>query len=195
MVPQSLSTKKGWIVMSSQESYALCALAQMGQLSVGELSRYLFETGLVAETDLKLPLTSLKEQGLVCQAVNLRGIVYEITEAGRTLVNGDAALVRIKADVEAKSAEYKRIFEQEKDYIAQYTESSTGVVPVFLSIRDGSRIILKINIIVRDIDTAKKICSGWMSNSGRAFDAVWQAIAGDEPDPGFWTSRPEEGKA
>ncbi|MBB3129141.1 hypothetical protein FHS19_003816 [Paenibacillus rhizosphaerae] len=181
--------------MSSQESYALCALAQMGQLSVGELSRFLFETGLVAETDLKLPLTSLKEQGLVYQTVNLRGIVYEITDAGRTLVNGDATLARINVDVAAKSAEYKRVFEQEKDYIAQYTESSTGVVPVFLSIRDGSRIILKINIIVRDIDTAKKICSGWMGNSARAFDAVWQAIAGDAPDPGFWTSRPEEGKA
>ncbi|WP_090645328.1 DUF4364 family protein [Paenibacillus sp. UNC496MF] len=181
--------------MLSQESYALCALAQMDQLSVGELSRFLFETGLVAESDLKLPLTSLKEQGLVCQAINLRGIVYQITEAGRTLVNGDAALEPITADVAAKSAEYKRVFEQEKDYIAQYTESSTGVVPVFLSIREGARIVLKINIIVRDIDTAKKICSGWMSNSGRAFDAVWQAIAEGEPDPGFWTNRPEEGKA
>ena len=178
-----------------QEKYVLCALAQMEQLSVDELSRFLFETGLVARTDLKLPLTSLKEQGLVAQAVTLRGVVYEITDAGRTLASSDAELARIKADVAAQSTEYQRIFEQEKDYIAQYTESSTGVVPVYLSIRDGARIVLKINVIVRDIDTAKKICSGWMSNSGRAFDAVWQAIAENEPDPGFWTSRPEEGKA
>ncbi|WP_274651256.1 DUF4364 family protein [Paenibacillus humicola] len=181
--------------MTSQESYVLCALAQMDQLSVEELSRFLFETGLVAETDLRLPLTSLKEQGLVCQAVNLRGLVYEITNDGRSLASGDAELAGIKTDVAAKSAVYRRVFEQEKDYIAQYTESSTGVVPVFLSIRDGSRIVLKINIIIRDIGTAKKICSGWMSSSGRAFDAVWQAIAGDEPDPGFWTSRPKEEKA
>jgi len=101
--------------MSDQQSYVLCALAQIDQLSVGELSRFLFETGLVEETDLKLPLTSLKERGLVCQAVNLRGLVYEITDAGRALADGDAALAGIKANVAAKSAEYQRVFEQEKD--------------------------------------------------------------------------------
>jgi len=181
--------------MSNQELYVLCALAQIDQLSVGELSRFLFETKLVAETDLKLPLTALKERGLVSQAVNLRGLVYEITDAGRSLVSSEGEIAGIKEEVATKSVEYKRVFEQEKDYIAQYTESSTGVVPVYLSIRDGSRIIMKINIIVRDIDTAKNICSNWMSNSGRAFDAVWQAIAGDAPEPGFWSNRPEEGKA
>lgn len=174
-----------------QEPYILSTLAQIGQLSVGQLSRFLFESGFLAEIDLKQPLASLKERGFVRQAVNLRGVVYEITEAGEARIRGDRSLTGIEAEVAAKGEEYRRIFQQEKNYLAQYTEQSSGTVPVFLSIRDEERIVLKISIIVRDVDTAKKICSQWMQNSGPTYDAVWRSIAGGEPDQNLWTGRPK----
>ena len=178
--------------MSDLNVYILCALAQFTQLSIGQLSHFLFDTGLIIETDLKPPLALLKDKEMVCQVVNLQGIVYEITDAGRTYINNNTALTHIKTDIEAKSVEFQRIFEREKNYLAQYTEQSSGIVPVFLSIRDGNKIVLKISIIVNDVDTAKKICSGWIKNSGQTYDVIWQAIAGGEPDPGLWTGRQEE---
>ena len=158
--------------MVEKELYILCALEQMDQLSIGQLSRFLSESNLVMETDLKQPLAHLKDKGFVCQAVNLQGIVYEITDAGRVYLSNDTASEQAKAIIETKSAEFLRIFEREKNYLAQYTEQSSGIVPVFLSIRDEHKIVLKISIIVNSVSVAKKICAGWMNNSGRTYDAI-----------------------
>ena len=72
-----------------------------------------------------------------------------------------------------------------KDFIAQYTEQATGVVPVFLSIRKNDKILFKIHVIVPDVETADKIQRHWTENAQAAYESTWKSIAGDLPMPVF----------
>jgi hypothetical protein len=176
------------------ELYMLEAVSRLGALTYGQITRFLFEGGIVPECDLLPCLAALKERGLVNQVLSPAGIVLEITEAGREWLSANEAAIpeRARSLIAQKSGEYARVFELEQNYLAQYSEQSSGVVPVTLSVRENGKIVLRVNVIVNRIETAKKICAGWMKNSPRAYGAFWAAVAEGEPEPGFWRNRPGE---
>ncbi len=177
-----------------QELVILKAVQQLGALTHGQISRFLFEGGIVPEYDLLPALAALKEKGQVNQVLSPLGIVLEITQEGRSFLDANAKAIpeSVNALITQKATEYERIFMLEQNYLAQYSEQSSGVVPVTLSIREADKIVLRVNLIVNTIEAAKKICADWMKNSPKAYRAFWAAIAGGMPEPDFWRDRPEE---
>jgi hypothetical protein len=173
--------------MDKQELVILLALERMGGLTPVQLARFLFDPGTIEQFDLIGTLTGLKDAGLLEQQVTQSGIAYSLTnKGGRTLAPHTAALPAAELrELQRRSAEYSRMFEREKDYIAQYTEQANAIVPIFLSIRDGGKILLKVSVIVNDIDTAKRITGNWMRNAHKTYDAVWESIAEGLPRPEF----------
>jgi hypothetical protein len=182
----------------------LNAFRLMGPMTASQLSRFM--TGIGFEpSDMGILLAELVEEKQLKQSVSLQGIVYSLTEKdiGKPQsvdLSGNSAgtSARIPLPEEAmmaeKAGEFRTLFAREKDYLAQYTEQANAVVPVFLSIRDGDKILLKISIIVETTEEAKKICAGWMLNSHKTYEAVWDSIAGEMPVPAFYTKLLEKTK-
>lgn len=161
-------------------------VARIGAPSPVQISRSLFESGLLAPFALNDTLAALVEKGLLRQTITADGLVYKTTDTSAAALRDrdgiDAAfLANLDRCMEALAAQ----FDAEKDYIAQYTESSTGVVPVFLSIRKSSRILLKVNLIVPDAETARTVTRNWMKNAHRTHEAVWESIGEGLPFPAF----------
>ncbi len=173
--------------LDTQELYTLEALDKMGALTVSQLFRFLFDTNIAEQFDLKPVLANLTEEGMLKQSVTLNGIVYNLTGDAREMLSQCAS--QIPADrrslIAEKSEEYKALFLLEKDYLAQYTEQSNAIVPVFLSLRKGDRILMKVSVIVKDVPTAKKITKNWMKNAHTTYKAVWESISDGEPMPDF----------
>lgn len=174
-------------LLEQKKLYVLYALSKMGSLTPLQLSRFLFDTDIVEQFDLQLSLTELKEAGLLKQAVSLGGIVYGLTEDGEKVLNSNAAQIPAdkKNKIEEESTKYRKLFLQEKDYLAQYTEQANAIVPVFLSLRDGDRILMKVSVIVPDIPTAKRFTKNWMKNAHKTYEAVWESISDGEHMPNF----------
>lgn len=174
-----------------QELYLLGALDKLDALGVEHLRRFLFDTGLTPAFELLAPLLSLEERGLVALGLREQGVVYEITEAGRDAYAREAeAAPEADARIAAMAAEYSGAMQMEKQFLAQYSEQSSGIVPVFLSIREGSKIVMKVSVIVHDVGTAKKIADLWAKSAPGTYQAVWEQIAPGEPMPAYWSQRP-----
>ena len=170
-----------------QELYILYAVQKLGDLTPAQMMRYLFETGISEKFDLKVRLAALKEEGCLRQSVTTAGIVYQITQQGEEALNaGKQGFSPDKLQqLEEKGKELGELFAIEKDYIAQYTEQANAIVPVFLSIREGQKILLKVSVIVPDVETAKAISSGWAKNAQKTYRAVWDCIGEGLPFPEF----------
>jgi hypothetical protein len=173
--------------MNERQLSILIALKEMGALTPARLARFLFDPGMIEEFDLIAALSQLKDDGLLEQHVSRDGIVYGLTGQGDQELAPRLSAIPVEQlrKIEERSAEYSRVFKKEENYLAQYTEQANAIVPVFLSIRDGGKILLKVSIIVNDIDTAKHITRNWMQNAHKAYDAVWESIADGMPQPVF----------
>lgn len=171
--------------MNDLEKIILQAVQAMGKLNSGQLRRFLFEGDLWAECDLAWPLAQLRQDGLLEQTLGATGIHYGLTDKGTSALEADPLPPEKKTEVLAKAEEYRALFQQEQDYLAEYSEQATGIVPVFLSIRQKEKILFKVSIIVPDVQTAERIKHGWMSNAQTAYEQVWQCIAPGEPIPHF----------
>ena len=176
------------------ELYILKTIQKLGPLTFGQITRFLFQGGIIAEYDLLPSLAILKENSYVNQVLSPLGIIIDITADGGAFLSANETAIseQIRSLIDQKSKDFMRTFQLEQNYLAQYSENSSGVVPVTLSIREKDKIIMRVNIIVNRIETAKKICSSWMGNSNRAYGAFWEAIAEGEPEPDFWKDRPGE---
>jgi hypothetical protein len=174
--------------MNEQQLSILLALHKMGPLTPGQLSRFLLDPGLaIGGFDPIVVLSQLKDDGLLEQHVSRDGIVYGLTSQGaQSLAPHLSAMPADQVQrMDKTSAEYSEVFAKEQDYIAQYTEQANAIVPIFLSIRQGGKILLKVSIIVNDVDTAKRITANWMGNAHKAYEAVWESIADGMPRPEF----------
>jgi hypothetical protein len=187
-----------------KKQFYLKSFSLMGPMTAAQLSRFM--TGLhVDSSDKAVLLADLVEEKKLKQSVSLQGIVYSLTEKGLMTLQdakppeysdgssaGDSfpgeAILKKTAD------EFRSLFAREKDYLAHYTEQANAVVPVFLSIRDGDKILMSISIIVETTEEAKKICAGWMSNSHKTYESLWNSIAGNAPVPAFYTKLLEKRK-
>lgn len=171
--------------MTELEQLLLHAVQEMEKMNAGQIRRFLFEADLWPECDLAWPLANLRQEGLLEQALSATGIQYMVTPRGRQALL-DSPLDALKqADLKAKAEEYRELFGLEQDYLAQYSEQATGVVPVFLSIRQKEKILFKVNVIVHDVQTAEIIKRNWMKNAQKAYEAVWECIGEGEPFPTF----------
>ncbi len=172
---------------ADQKRFAIVYMvSKIGAPTPAQMNRCLFESGLFEPFDLGTELAALVEEGLLKQTVSANGLVYKLSGASDTVFAGGGGpgaerLTEIDRCLDGLKAQ----FEAEKDYIAQYTESSTGVVPVFLSIRQGARILLKINLIVPDVETARVVTRNWMKNAHGAHESVWESIGEGLPFPAF----------
>ena len=160
------------------------AVSRIDAMTPLQLERCLFETGISEPFNLNAGLAGLVEQGLLTQSVSANGLVYKLSDTSDTILNSDSRPgAGCLAEIDALLDSLKAQFEAEKDYIAQYTESSTGVVPVFLSIRDGARILLNVNLIVPDVATARIVTRNWMKNAHQTHQTVWKSIGEGLPFP------------
>ncbi len=169
------------------------ALAKVGEMTPDRLERALFESGVSEAFDLSKELAAMVEEGVLTQSVGAEGLVYRLAgEGGSIGVMGTEASdigADTLAEVDARLAEVKAEFEAEKDYMALYTESSTGMVPVFLSIREGASVKLKLNLVVDDVATAKTVTRNWRKNARRTQRAIWESVGEGLPFPDFSSIR------
>jgi hypothetical protein len=177
----------GRLLRAGHRRFAIThAIERIGEMTPDQLDRALFESGLSEQFDLGAELAAMVEEGVLRQSVAAEGIVYR---------PGGTAVPRVKlsadeiAQIDSRLDALKTQFEAESDYIAQYTESSTGMVPLFLSIRQGATILLKVNIVVDDVATAKVVTRNWMKNAHRTRRAVWESIGEGTPFPTFQSIR------
>ena len=112
-------------------------------------------------------------------------VIVVLADKGRQYIKENPLGKDLDERISAAVSEYRELFEKEKDFIAQYTEQATGVVPVFLSIRKNDKILFKIHVIVPDVETADKIQRHWTENAQAAYESTWKSIAGDLPMPVF----------
>jgi hypothetical protein len=182
----------------------LKAFFLMGPMTVAQLSRFMTGIG-VDSSDKAILLAELLDEKKLKQSVSLQGIVYSLTEQGLLMLQ-DTGLPEYvtegpvqdsfpeEAMMAEKAKEFRSLFDREEDYPAHYTEQANAIVPVFLSIRDGDKIILKISIIVETTEEAKKICAAWMLNSDKTYKTIWNSIAGEAPVPEYYINFLEKRK-
>jgi hypothetical protein len=165
-------------------------LGRIGAMTPDQLDRTLFESGLSEPFDLGKELSSMVEEGLLGQSVSADGLVYKLTDKADAILSDKGEVTADSLpEIDTLLDDLKSQFEAERDYIAQYTESSTGIVPVFLSIRSGASILLKINIIVPDVETARTVTRNWKKNAHKTHRAVWEGIGEGLPFPSFGSIR------
>jgi hypothetical protein len=169
------------------EFYIIHAINEIGSVTFDQLNKFLFDTGILERTDLLPPLAALKEKSYLNQLLTPQGIALELSIEGEEfLASGKAGLSsEVKTQIKKSADKYRVMIRKEQDYLAQYGEQSSGIVPVNLSMRNNDKVILKINMVTNDKETAKKICDGWVKNSDKAYDALWEAIGEGQPQPKF----------
>ncbi|MCL2093526.1 MAG: DUF4364 family protein [Treponema sp.] len=173
--------------LKEHDVYVLYAAEKLSGATPAQLTRFLFESGIFQGFDLSWSLANLNEAGHLVQAISSNGICYEITDQGKNaLAQGlsEADQGKLK-ELDEKGAEFSRIFRIEEDYPAQYTESANAIVPVFLSIREGAKILMKVSIIVEDTETARDITKNWAQNARDTYKAIWESIGQGRPFPSF----------
>jgi hypothetical protein len=174
---------------TAEDYYVLYAADKLGMPTPAQFSRFLFDSGIFERFDIKACLARLMDAGYVKQNIASEGIVYEITESGKDDLKNSSVALSVppekSRELDEKSAEFIKLFAIEQDYPAQYTESANKIVPVFLSIREGQKVLFKISIIVEDVETAKEIAANWTKNADGAYKAVWDCIGGGKPFPSF----------
>ncbi len=175
------------------ELYIMHAINEIGSLTFDQLNKFLFDTGIMEREDLLPPLASVKEKGFINQLLTPQGIALELSIKGEEFLASGGADINgeVKKQIAANADKYRALIRREQDYLAQYGEQSSGVVPINLSMRNNDKVILKISMATEDKATAKKICEDWVANSDKTYDAVWEAIAGGLPKPKFKTPRGE----
>ncbi len=171
--------------MKDRERLVLGAALAMGALNAAQLRRFLFETDLSPEFDLAWTLAELREAGLLTQTVGESGIQYVLSPLGAEALRAEPLSRQLEQSIAQKAEEYRRLFAQEQNYLAQYSEQANGIIPVFLSIRQNEKVLFKISVIVHDVATAEKIKRHWMENAHRAYEETWRCIAQGEPLPVF----------
>lgn len=163
------------------------ALGRVGEMTPDQLDRALFESGVSEPFDLPGELARMVEEGALTQSVGAQGLVYR--PASHVAVDTKGVAKETLAEIDARLAALRADLEAEKDYMALYTESSTGMVPVFLSIREGASIKMKLNLVVPDVETAKVVTRNWRKNAHKAHRAAWEAIGEGMPFPDFSSIR------
>ncbi len=183
--------------ISKRKAYVVYALRKLGPLTPAQIGRYLFENGICGEFDLRQVLTCLKEEDVAKQAVSIQGITYELTdECGRRAAELEELLTPGEREgMDEAGEELRRCFRMEKDYLARYSEQATGIIPLFLSLREKEKILFKVNVIVPDVRTAEKIAKKWPENAQKTYRAIWDCIGEGEPFPdftGIWGEEEDE---
>lgn len=171
--------------MDKQDKLVLSVVSAMEAINAAQLRRLIFETDLAPEFDMAWTLANLRQDGYLTQTVGATGIQYVLGEKGAELLRTDPLDAETQHAVDQKTAEYRELFKQEQNYLAQYSEQANAIIPVFLSIRQNEKVLFKINVIVHDVETAEKIKRNWMKNAHKAYEAAWQCIAEGEPLPVF----------
>jgi hypothetical protein len=169
--------------MDSNKKYILRSVKELGELTPSQFSRLLFDSKLIESFDLLKSLSELKEDQCLEQKMTLAGIVYTLTQKGKELSGQNALSDDNEQRFQVKANEYKKIFNREKDYIALYSEQSTALSPVFLSIRNDDKILIHLMLMVDGIDSAKEITKNWLQNADKTYDAVWEIVAGGQSKP------------
>lgn len=150
-----------------------------------QLARFVFESGLMKAYDFVPDLVFLTEKGYLKQSVGDAGLQYEATKLGLARLKAEEASIQNLAEIRRFAADYIRMFAVEQDYIAEYTEQANGIIPVFLSIRRGEKVLYKVSIIVPDVETAQRIKRDWPKNAEKAYRNAWKDIAEGMPFPSF----------
>ena len=169
--------------MIDQKKYILLSINEIGALSPSQLSRLLFDSGMMESFDLMKFLSELHEENFLEQKMTLAGIVYLLTPKGSESIKQCVLSNEDTVKFKTKTAEYAKIFDREKDYIALYSEQSTALSPVFLSIRKDDKILIHLMLMVDGVDSAKEITRHWLDNADRTYDAVWEIVAEGQPRP------------
>ncbi len=182
--------QSGYPLRAGQRRFSIVhAISGIGTMTPDQLDRTLFESGLSEPFDLEAELAAMVEQGLLGQSVSTNGLVYRLTDTSGEALSGNRPDADALAEIDSRLEALREQFNAERDYIAQYTESSTGMVPVFLSIRQGALILLKINFVVDSVETAKVVTRNWMKNAGKTRRAVWENIGEGISFPTFQSIR------
>lgn len=89
-----------------------------------------------------------------CMRSGSWGITYELTdERGRRAAELEELLTPGEREgMDEAGEELRRCFRMEKDYLARYSEQATGIIPLFLSLREKEKILFKVNVIVPDVE-------------------------------------------
>ena len=169
--------------MDDKRKYILWSIKEIGELTPSQLSRLLFDSKMIESFDLMISLSELMDEQCLEQKMTLAGIVYQLTPKGNKLIEQYTFSDEETKKFKAKAAEYAKIFDKEKDYIALYTEQSTALSPVFLSIRNDDKILIHLMLMVDGVDSAKEITRNWLQNADKTYDAVWEIVAAGQPKP------------
>lgn len=170
-----------------RKAYVMYALKKLGALTPAQVGRYLFENEICEQFDLRQILTRMKEEDMVKQAVSINGITYELTESGTVQASELESLFSAeeKRRLDEVGEELQKRFRIEQDYLARYSEQATGIIPVFLSLREKEKILFKVNVIVPDVETAEAIARKWPQNAQKTYRALWDCIGEGMPFPNF----------
>lgn len=171
--------------MTELKCLILAAVDEMKALNQGQMRRFLFETGLTEEQDITWPVAELREQGYLAQIANDQGIQYILTEAGSSYLAYHPTDGTLRRRVAACGEEYRQLFAQERIYQATYSEQANHVIPVFLSIRQGDKVLFKIQVIVHDVATAKALQAAWRKDAMGIYRDTWKRMAPDIDLPSF----------
>lgn len=179
-----------------QELFVMYAIEKMGAMTPAQMTRYLFEYNVFETFELKDILAKLKEENLLKQAVSINGITYELTEEGTEKLGEkkDEMNQEKRKEMDEIGEKLKKKFRVEQDYLARYSEQATGIIPLFLSLREGDKILMKVNVIVPDAETARIVAAKWPENAKKTYHAIWECIGEGQPFPEFKDILRIEGK-
>lgn len=145
----------------------LCVLFLLKELGIEltrtQLSDLIVTNNWIKYFDLQTCLTELEEDGFIAAIPRPFGQGYRLTErSDEVLVMFSAQLpVSFRDELSSYAERNREELRRETQFAASYTRTQSGGYTVNLKVMETSAILLELNLLVPDRDSAKLICDNW----------------------------------
>ena len=174
--------------MTDQKLTLLYALDQLGQLTALQLLRFLVENDLMDYIAFRLSLSELDETQLLRKATHALGTLYAPSAEGYAalaLFGGRLPHSR-RAHIEELAQTWRLRFREEKQVLADWTQTVTGEYAVHLRLMEQELPLLEMTVSLPTREQANTFCARWSGQATDIYAGLMRALGeGEDPEPGI----------
>ncbi|MBQ2028831.1 MAG: DUF4364 family protein [Clostridia bacterium] len=169
---------------SEGKLFTLLTLRELGSCSHLQLLDFMTEYGIMSYFDLALALPALVNEGQAARISHPFDNLYTITEAGlETLSFFVDRLPHSKVKLICDMAPDRRArFQQEKQYVGKLLQNDNGEYVAHLTLNDGSKTLLTLDIPSPEKSLAKSLVSSWPRCAGEIYQDLMRAFSEAQED-------------
>ena len=170
--------------LTDQKLLVLCALDHLGQVTALQLLRFMVENDLMDYIALQLATAELDEMGLLRKAPHALGTLYAPSAQGSEalVLFGTRLPHSRRAQIAAIADDWRHRFRQEKQVLADWTQTPTGEYAVHLRVLEQELPLLEMTLSLPTREQASMFCARWPANATALYAQLMRTL-GEEDTP------------